>query len=201
MPLTLFPVLKGLQFGTTMTPSFNTGIATSVNGKEVRNSYQAEPLWDFELSYEWLPNRREGRHDLETIMSFFLHRQGSFESFLFLAPETEMEDMITLGTGDGVTDTFSLLKSTGTFTQTAGGVMAQSDCQIYVNGVLVPDADFELVDHRDIVFDTAPAEDDLIQGCYQPLYRVRFAEDSSQYDQFMSRLWELQQLTLRSVFS
>lgn len=202
MTLEIFPSdLRGLVFGTSMTPNFNTGISTSVNGHETRNSYQAYPLWDFELSYEWLPNRTQGKQDLERIVGFFLKRQGSFESFLFLAPETPFEDMTLLGTGDGVITTFSLLKTTGSFVEPAGGVPLKTDIQLYKNGIMVPFDDFELLDNRDVVFNVAPAAEDTIQGCYRPFYRARFKEDSAQFDQFMSRLWELQQIGLRSVFA
>lgn len=184
-----------------MTPNFNTSVSVSVNGHETRNSYQAYPLWDFELSYEWLPNRVAGKQDLETIVSFFLARQGSFESFLFLAPETPLEDMTVLGTGNGLNVTFSLVKTTGSFVEPAGGIPTKTDIQLFKNGSIVDFDDFELSDYRDIIFNSPPAPGDIIQGSYTPLYRARFKEDSAQFDQFMSRLWELQQINLRSVFS
>lgn len=201
MSLAVFPQLKGLQFGTNVTPIFNTGISSSVNGHETRNSYQPYPLWEFELSYEWLPNRQLGNQDLDRIVGFFLDRQGSFEAFLYLAPETPYENMTKLGVGDGTNKVFTLLKTTGGFFEPAGGVDTELDIQLFVDGAVISYGDFTLADNRDVTFTTAPANGAIVQACYQPLYRVRFKEDSAQFSQFMSHLWELQQLTLRSVFA
>lgn len=202
MSLTVFPRLPGLQWGTAVTPSFNTSISKSVNGREIRNSFQEDPLWQFELSYEWLPNRKEGRRDLERLVSFFLDRQGSFESFLYLVPETPLEDMTLLGVGDGVRTSFTLLKShMDGPTEVAGGVATKADIQLYNAAGMVELSGYTLVDNREVVFPSAPSVGENIHAVYTPLYRVRFEDDSLQFSQFMQKLWDLQQLNLQSVFS
>lgn len=201
MSLEVFPELQGLTFGTEMTPNFSTGIATSANGKEIRTSYQPYPLWDFDLSYEWLPNRLRGKQDLERIVGFFLQRLGSFEAFLFDGPETPLEEMTLLGVTDGTAGTYPLLKTTGGFIEPAGGVIKQTDVQVFLDGMMVSYDAFTLNDHRDIAFDVAPESGKQVRATYKPLYRVRFKEDSTQFSQFTTRLWELQTLSLRSVFA
>ena len=200
MAMPLFPQLKGLTFGTRMTPSFNTGVSRSTNGKETRTQYQAYPTWEFELSYEWLPNRSQGKRDLESIVSFFLERSGSFEAFLYDGPETPLEEMTLLGEGDGVSTSFDLVKTTGSYVEPAGGLADLSAIQLYVDDVIVAYSAFNLSeDNRSIVFDTAPLSGKSIRGVYKPLYLVRFNEDTADFEQFMSQLWNLQQITLKSI--
>lgn len=199
MPLSIFPELMGLKFDLMMIPQFNTGMSTSSSGKEVRTEYQAYPLWDYELSYEWLPNGGGGREDLQTILGFFLERKGSFETFLYKAPETPYENNILIGIGDGIETTFRLLRSIGNFVEPAGGVEEAIDVDLALNGVSVLPADFTLSDHRDIIFDVAPTAGVEITASFFPLLRVRFKENSVDFNQFSSRLWEIQSLSLRSV--
>lgn len=194
----VFPELMGLTWGTTVRPSFNTAVSRAVNGRSTRVQLQEFPTWEYTLSWEWLPNRTRGRQDLETLQSFFLLRGGNFEEFLYLAQETPIEEMILLGTGNGVEDTFQLLRTVGAFTMPAGGVADKLDLQIYVNNVLQDYADFELVDNAYVVFDTPPANTLEVRGAYQPLERVTFKESSAEFEVFMDRLWEVQQVTLIS---
>jgi hypothetical protein len=47
----LFPELPGLEWELSKTPIFNTKIMTSVNGRELRASYQAIPKYEISLSF------------------------------------------------------------------------------------------------------------------------------------------------------
>lgn len=198
MTLAIFPKLRGLNFDLQMTPSFKTGIATSVSGGETRTPFQQFPIWLYTLSYEWLPNRKHGMNDLEQIVGFFIARKANYEAFLYEAPETPIEEA-ELGIGDGTQTDFDLVRTIYGITEPAGGVLVKEDIQVYQNSILVPYDDFSLSDHRTVVFDTAPADEDIITACYKPLMRVRFEEDNTAFSQFYSRLWELQELGLRSV--
>lgn len=199
--LAIFPELMGLTMEITMTPSFSTGVSTSSNGKETRTAYQDYPKWDFNMSYEWLPNRKRGKRDLETIIGFWLERQGSFESFLLDVPETPIEEMILLGTGDGTTTTFPLLRTVGTFVEPAGGVEDKLKVQLFLDNVPVAFTAFNMAaNDRDVVFTAAPAVSKQIRAVYTPLYRVRFTEDSAEFSRFSTLLWELQEISFRSVF-
>lgn len=196
----VFPTLDGLSIQARSTPRFNTSISTSSTGYEFRANLQQQPLWDWEVSFEFLRNRRDGIQDLETIQSFFLNRRGSYEAFLFNHRETSAEEGAALGTGNGVETDFLLIKTTGTFTEVAGGIPSESYLVLYNDGAVVDSADYTLVDHRTVRFNTAPTSGSAITADYTPLYRVRFSEDMIDFDNFMHQLWELNQLTLTGVF-
>jgi hypothetical protein len=61
----LFPELPGLEWELSKTPIFNTKIMTSVNGWELRASYQAIPKYEISLSFGFLRESR-GRTSLES---------------------------------------------------------------------------------------------------------------------------------------
>ena len=105
----LFPDLR-IGYDLTRKPMFNTKIMTSVNGREQRTSYQAEPKYEFSLT---LPGLQERKGELQEIENFFLDRRGAFDSFLFKMPFDHMFECEFIG--DGVTTEFKLyrLKKTG----------------------------------------------------------------------------------------
>ncbi|WP_171519326.1 DUF2460 domain-containing protein, partial [Acinetobacter proteolyticus] len=82
----LFPELPGLEWDLTKTPTFNTKIMTSVNGRELRASYQAVPKYEISMSYAFL-RENKNRKEFQILESFFLARRGAFDSFLFKMPD------------------------------------------------------------------------------------------------------------------
>jgi hypothetical protein len=100
----LFPELR-IGYDLTRKPMFNTKIMTSVNGRELRASYQAVPKYEFSLN---LPGLEERKGELQAIEDFFIARRGAFDSFLFKMPwDNEYECTFV---GDGTTTSFQLYK-------------------------------------------------------------------------------------------
>lgn len=157
MPLSVFPELVGVNWGTRVSPSFNNSIARSASGNEIRTNLQDQPLWDFELSYDFVRNGRDGAPDLRRIQEFFLTCLGSFTPFLFKAPEVPYQSGTVLGVGDGTTTDFTLLRYVGSFSETIGGIEAETDVLVYLNGVPTAASEYSLIDHRTIRFTTPPA--------------------------------------------
>ena len=82
----LFPELPGLEWDLSKKPVFNTKIMESVNGRELRASYQAVPKYEISLSFAFL-RESKGRNELQQLESFFIERRGAFDSFLFKMPD------------------------------------------------------------------------------------------------------------------
>lgn len=101
----LFPDLT-IGYDLTRKPMFNTKIMTSVNGRELRASYQAVPKYEFSLT---LPGLQERKGELQAIEDFFVARRGAFDSFLFKMPWDNEYDCTFVG--DGVTTNYQLYKS------------------------------------------------------------------------------------------
>ncbi|MBJ9701700.1 DUF2460 domain-containing protein [Acinetobacter baumannii] len=195
----LFPELPGLEWDLTKTPMFNTKIMQSVNGRELRASYQAAPKYQISMSFAFL-RESKGRKELQQLEGFFLERRGSFDSFLFKMPE-DNEFQCTF-IGDGVQTSFQLYKQINTtqiplqhtqaeqsedplmWSENASKPMwSDPESQMWLlqfgittNGLL------------QMPIPLAAGESITISGTYY--YRCRFADDEQQYTNFMSKLWK-----------
>lgn len=110
-----FPVAIGL--GASVSPSFSTGITTSLSGHETRNSNWA----DARLEYDVGPGVRD-EEELGKLLSFFRARRGAAKAFRLRDPSdfssngmigapTALDQLI--GIGDGQQILFPLIKSYG----------------------------------------------------------------------------------------
>lgn len=195
----LFPELPGLEWDLTKTPMFNTKIMQSVNGRELRASYQAVPKYQISMSFAFL-RESKGRKELQQLEGFFLERRGSFDSFLFKMPE-DNEFQCTF-VGDGVQTSFQLYKQINTTQIPLQHTQAeQSEDPLMWDEVASkpmwsePDDQMWLLQFDittngllQMPIPLAVGESITISGTYY--YRCRFADDEQQYTNFMSKLWK-----------
>lgn len=198
----IFPELPGLEWELTKAPIFNTKIMTSVNGRELRASYQAVPKYEITMSFGFLRESR-GRNELQQLESFFLARRGAFDSFLFKMPEdNEFECTFE---GDGTTTIYQLHKNIYTVkipvshTQATNGrldpimwnqVPSKSMWDSDVSNSMWNQATAGITKDGQFIL-SEPLESGVevkIKGTYY--YRCRFADDEQQYTHFMSKLWK-----------
>ncbi|WP_334459416.1 DUF2460 domain-containing protein [Acinetobacter soli] len=195
----LFPELPGLEWDLTKTPMFNTKIMQSVNGRELRASYQAVPKYQISMSFAFL-RESKGRKELQQLEGFFLERRGSFDSFLFKMPE-DNEFQCTF-IGDGVQTSFQLYKQINTTQIPLQHTQAeQSEDPLMWDEVASkpmwsdPNDQMWLLQFGittngllQMPIPLAAGESVTITGTYY--YRCRFADDEQQYTHFMSKLWK-----------
>ncbi|HZE82510.1 MAG TPA: DUF2460 domain-containing protein, partial [Candidatus Polarisedimenticolia bacterium] len=144
----LFPKIRGLGWSITKNPTFATEIQSSLAGREVRVQNFQNPIWEFTLAYEYLLNDPRSRDEneqtpLETLIGFFLARGGQFDDFLLNESDLtgRLEDSVfsgqPIGTGDGVTKTFQLVRNFGGFLEACQNPANQA-ATIYVSGRTPP---------------------------------------------------------------
>lgn len=197
----LFPELPGLEWELTKTPIFNTKIMTSVNGRELRASFQAVPKYEFTMSYAFL-RENKGRKELQILQSFFEARRGAFDSFLYKAPDDNEFNCTFVG--DGITTTFQLYKIQGTSQIAVGNTLEASEPSnpnmwnkvetksmwiaeqklMWSRGTVGITKDGKLV----LAEPLEEGEKISVSGTYY--YRCRFKDDEQQYTNFMSNLWK-----------
>lgn len=194
-----FPVLSGVTWNVIKRPVFATKIAQYVSGKEIRVSNYAYPVWEWEMSYEFL--RADSHAELQTLMGFFLARQGSYDSFLWVDP-SEANTVVSqsLGIGDASNITFILTKIYGGFLEPIGYALPASFHVYFTVGMVTTEqlSGWTLSSNQ-VVFTVAPAVGTIVTASYTWYYQVRFGEDMQDYSNFMYQLWELKKLTLHSV--
>lgn len=192
----LFPDLT-IGYDLTRKPMFNTKIMTSVNGRELRASYQAVPKYEFSLT---LPGLQERKGELQAIEDFFIARRGAFDSFLFKMPwDNEYECTFV---GDGTTTSFQLYKGQLPLGNTQSQVAMDLDPTFWNeddNQQFWSDNDDELfwddtkitVSKSGVVQATKPLKAGhkfSVNGTFY--YRCRFADDSQAFTLFSYRLWK-----------
>jgi uncharacterized protein (TIGR02217 family) len=197
----LLPSLPGLAWNTVRRPKFSTPIAPHVSGREVRISNYAYPIWEWEMSYEFL--RAGAEQELQTLIGFFLARRGQFDTFLFLDPEEQDNALtaVTVGTGDAAQTKWTLFKTWAGFAEPCGYVDPAS-VHVYftASGATVEQTSgWTFVSPNQIDFATPPPTGTVITADYAWYYRVRFGEDSQDYNNFMFNLFELKKMTVVSV--
>lgn len=113
----VFPSLPGLAWGMQKTPIWNTRVQRSVSGKRQAIGYMSYPNYKYTLNFAIL---REylSYNDVEQLQGFFNQMKGQFDTFKFADPlDAAITAYQTIGTGDGVTKNFQLVRSYGDFVE------------------------------------------------------------------------------------
>jgi uncharacterized protein (TIGR02217 family) len=203
----IFPVLPGLGWSVTKSPRFAGRIQHAVSGREVRVLDQPYPIWTWALTYALLRDKWDtraagglgtGYDELRTIAGFFLAQQGIFQLFLFDDPTDNNVAAQGIGTGNSSTAAFQLVRSMGGFAEPMTAPDAVG--AIYFNGVRQDPAGYAVDGETGLVtFTEAPPAGQIITADFTYRFRVRFAEDAAEFENFMVQLWQLKQIKLQSV--
>lgn len=215
MSMQVYPTIRGLTWQGKRTPRFDTLVQQGSSGREVRLAYYTDPLWTWELNYNYIkdnpndliPTKTET--DLVILQGFFLQMQGKLTPFLYDdvnsgdTPGAGPWDSVTaqpIATGDGTTTTFQLIRTTGEFVETIQAPWTSPEPKVYLNGVLQTyGTDYSVDATGHIIFATAPSLGVAITATFSYYWPVRFGDDSLDLDTMMYQLWELKKVTLTQV--
>ena len=190
----IFPVLPGLAWDSSKTPTFSGKVLRAVSGKELRAAYWSYPIYSFGLSYSLLRDN-SANNELQILAGFFLARQGSFDNFLYTDPSDNSVTGQNFGTGTGAQATFQLVRAYGGFSEPV--MNTNGAPSIYVAGVLqTVTTNYTISSLGGVTFVVAPANGAALTWTGSYYYRVRFVQDMAQFVQFMSRFWELKKIEL-----
>ena len=205
----IFPVLPGLGWSVTKTPRFAGRIQHAVSGRELRVLDQPYPVWTWTLTYSLLRDKWDtraaagpgiGYDELRMIAGFFLAQQGTFQPFLFDDPTDNSITGQVIGTGNSSTAAFQLVRSMGGFAEpiTAPNTVTAID----FNGVRQNPAGYAVDPATGVVTFAAPPPDgQIVTADFTYWFRVRFGDDTAEFENFMYQLWQLKQIKLQSVLS
>lgn len=202
----IFPALPGLAWSVTKSPRFATRIQKSVSGRELRVLDQPNPIWLWTLTYDILRDSHDtrgtglggGYDELRTLMGFFLQQQGAFQPFLFDDPTDDSATAQPIGTGDSSATQFPLLRTMNGFAEpvTAPNVVSA----VYFDGVRQSAGLYSVDPGTGIVtFAAPPPAGQAITADFSYYFRVRFADDTAEFENFMLQLWRLKQIKLQSA--
>ena len=197
-----FPTLAGQGWSVHKKPLFSTLIANHVAGREVRDALYANPIWQFELTFDGLDgtsagvNGSLGPQSLQALMGLFLQMQGQFGAFLYVDPTDSFALNQNVATGDGTTTSFPLARTLGGFTEPVGWVTSVS--AVSVGGVAVTSG-WSIRAPSSLTFATAPAAGAAIVASFAYAFLCRFDGDDLDFEQFMANLWKAESVKFRSL--
>lgn len=216
MTFVIFPdhsLLPGLAFSLNWKPNFfNLPTATSANGADVDCALDDDPLHDFELKYEFLHDQswRSLKESLEfkTLFGFFLQMGGTTGRFLFWNEDDNTVYQQLIGTGDGVTTTFTLKRFFGANgyggTEPVGVVDNTKPFNVYLNGSdfsvnpALYTTDFTNPLEQTVTFLTAPTNTYAVRVDMSYYYYCKFPKNTNTFEKFMTKLWSVGSVELHS---
>ena len=178
----VFPSFAGLTWDKEIKVSFNTIIQSSVSGKEIRIALISSPIYEFNLTFDFLRNKPNAT-EWKTLYNFYLTHKGSFESFLFEYAEDNTANNQFIGLGTGNKTQFQLLRGLGNdFAEPVQNLKTLTD--IKINGSIVSSSNYTLTSSGIIIFNTPPSNGALITWSGSFYYRARFTDDELSLTQF-----------------
>ncbi|MEH3122996.1 MAG: DUF2460 domain-containing protein [Sphingomonas phyllosphaerae] len=163
----MFPLALGRE--AEVTPTFSTGVTTSAGGRETRSAGWAEARTRYDVG----PGVRS-EADVATLLAFFRARMGAARGFRLRDPFDWRATNETIGTGDGATRQFALLRRYGAATRRITRPVAGS-VRVTVDGNAT--SAFTLGARGVVLLDAAPSQGAVVAASFDFDVPVRFAED------------------------
>ena len=150
---------------------------------------------------ELLLDGQDGVEDMQTMVGFFLARQGRFDSFLFDDPDDDFIQGQELGVGDGQTTAFQMVRAYGGFVEGMYNLKSDPAPVVYLNGTAQAPSTYTIgyFDSGLLTFTNAPATGTVITVDFGYYWRCHFQEDLSEFDKFMNQLWEHKGIKIETV--
>jgi hypothetical protein len=208
-PTPIFPVLPGFGYSVHKRPTWATIEFMAVSGRRVSSPQQALPLWEIEVTFEFLRDQTQnqvpwqqypGKHEFQAISELFLACAGKYGQFFFTDPTDFSRTGQIIATGDGVTTVFTVPRTWGSgvlqITEPVGSINTLQN--VYLNGVVQPSSAFSFAGNQ-LTFLSPPAGGVVITADFTFYYLCQFLEDQHDYEEFMANLWTLKSCKMRSV--
>lgn len=187
-------------------------------GREVGSAQQTTPLWEFELRYEGLRDITQNiaetlfpgltyRYELQDLLGLYLASAGEYGIFFFDDWTDHSRAGQVLGVGDGETVEFRFVRTiegdSGLLvTEGVGAVNVDADegVNIFINSVSIPDSEWGISeDLTTLVFNSPPANGDIIQASFFYYYRCRWISDYQEVEEFVNNMWSAASVRFRST--
>ena len=194
MTIPAFPSLPAVTYPIKRSPRWLVLHQEGLGGLVTALSEYNYPLWSYEIDITAL--RDYGSYtERQALMGLFNQCGGSAGYFTFSDTTDNTATAQSIGTGDGTTTTFQLVRTLGGFTEPVFAPATITD--VTVGGVAT--GAYTLGSYGQITFATAPALGASIawDGAYDWL--CRFDDDTLAIQQDMSGFWSVKSLKFSTV--
>ena len=187
-----------LAWSNVRAPEFRTLIEESANGLEARTSKWVYPRWRWTLTYHAIGEAgHEFGDQLRAVVGHFLAHRGAGDTFLFRDPEDYAIAAQNIGTGNGVTKNFQVVRNYGGFVEPIYEIKSGT-LVVKKAGVTQILSTHYVEDDGLVQFFTAPAVGQAITVDCEFYFRVRFAQDLQDIENFTHRLHAMREVQLVS---
>lgn len=191
--MNVFPAVTGYVWAAALAPVWNAQLQKTQTGRVVAATYQQYPLYKITVQYNVL-----AQADYQTLLGFFNQQQGNVAPFLFDAgPGQDTVSAQGIGTGDGTTTQFQLLRSYGGFSEPVAA--SSGSPTAYVNGTVAAAA-FNSPSNGYVTFTTAPPAGAVLTWSGGYYFQCRFAKGVAEFEQFMSQLYKTKSINLETYW-
>lgn len=210
MTLPIFPELN-VGFSVIKRSLTGAGVTQAASGRETRVSYWTFPMWEWDLTYEYLPDDSGGWQsgktisDIKTLMGLY-GQVGILHPFLYEDPDDNFVYHMGIGTGDGINQTFIINRTYGaggfSTWEPIGLVNEGHPFNVFLDGVLQTSGvalDATITYLQKLNFDTPPGPGVIVSVDMYYYYVVRFKDGSLEFEKFSHRLWSVKKVTLMSL--
>lgn len=205
MSNSIFPTqyLRGITFSSYKTPGGARRIQRAVSGRELVVSDYRNPIWNFRLTFSFLrdyPSYVGGIVDSEfrILLNFYTDMILRDDTFLFDDRDDNISVDAPIGTGDGTTTSFQLVRSlhVGGFNEDI--IAPNIVSNVKLNGI---DTSGYAVDNTTgiLTFVTAPPSGAVITATFSFYFRCRFVDDAVEFERAYHKIWTVKELRFRSV--
>jgi uncharacterized protein (TIGR02217 family) len=205
MSTAILPALAGLGFEVTRTPVWDTTVQQVISGKETRIAKQTYPRWKWDLTYNVLRSSAAFT-ELQQLAGFFNARQGMFDTFLYADADDYAVTGQQIGTGDGATVNFQLVRSFGGFIEPMLAPNLSQAFNVYVNGARLMTGvscstwgGGSTIGPGILTFTSAPASGAVITADFSYYFPVRMNADSVPFALFLSQYYKAKSFSFISV--
>lgn len=183
----VFPALPGLGWNVKRTEIWKTRVQEAVSGKEVRIADWSFPRRQWELTFDFLRSAPSFA-EWQSLVGFFNQRQGIFDSWLYSDADDNSVTDQPLGTGDGATTAYQLVRALGGYVEPI--IAPNAIASVKIAGVVQSGGSYSVNGNTgQLAFTTAPASGAAITASFTYYFRCRFFGDSMDFEKFMSQLW------------
>jgi|SRR5882672_8319673 len=204
MSTQVFPTLAGLTFDVNRTMEFSNEVQLAASGKETRVAYWSAARYTWDLTFEFL-RASTSFLEFQTLWGFMSARQGRFDSFQYTDVIDNSVTNQSIGTGDSTNRAFQLVRTFGVSGLSEPVLAPNAVTRVTVAGSSVSSTQFSVgiwgsSAPGTITFSTfAPSAAQAIAASFSYYFPCRFDQDASDFNNFMSNLWENKKVVFKSI--
>jgi uncharacterized protein (TIGR02217 family) len=201
MSTAILPTMPGIAWPVTRTMMDDVTIQSAISGKETRINNQSYPRYQFDLTYNILRSAA-AYTEYQQLLGFINARYGRWDSFLYTADDDNSVSGQAIGTGDGATTVFQLLRTLNGFIEP---VLAPNTVSaVKLNGATQSGSSYSVSNWGTstpgiLTFNSAPGSGVAITADFTYYWPCRFNMDKFAFSEFMSGMYELKKLSLITV--